>query len=142
MLTTLHSLNEIRYNQWLSTIKINFQVIEFDTVCIWEAIDDEKKPYTLYQAYFEKTVLTPIRVVFNLNNLVHIFRGKHYFYCRPGTGETSAEMPTSEKWPMLAETDLSHVDAALLVKFLRYQAGEDLDYKLYFLIATNIFTLM
>lgn len=132
MLATLSSLDEARYNQWLATIKDNPQVIEFDAVGIWTLVDDEEKADALRRAYIEETVFTPIRVVFNLDNRVHVFRGKHCFYYRPDTGETSAERLITDKWPMLAEVGFSHVDAAFLGKYLVSQSGEQLDRKLYF----------
>ncbi|MFN9941642.1 MAG: MAC/perforin domain-containing protein, partial [bacterium] len=39
LLATLSSLDEVRYNQWLATIKDNPQVIEFDAVGIWTLLD-------------------------------------------------------------------------------------------------------
>lgn len=132
MLATLSSLDEARYNQWLATIKDNPQVIEFDAVGIWTLVDDETQSEALRQAYIEETVFSPIRVVFNLDNRVHVFRGKHCFYYRPDTAETSVERPIAEKWPMLADVGFTQVDAAFLGKYLVSQAGEKLDRKLYF----------
>ena len=132
MLATLSSLDEVRYNQWLATIKDNPQVIEFDAVGIWTLVEDESQSEALRQAYIEETVFSPIRVVFNLDNRVHVFRGKHCFYYRPDTAETSVERPIAEKWPMLADVGFAHVDAAFLGKYLVSQAGEKLDRKLYF----------
>lgn len=132
MLATLSSLDEERYNQWLVTIKDNPQVIEFDAVGIWTLVDDEQQADAIRQAYIEETVFTPIRVVFNLDNRVHIFRGKNCFSYRQDIGETTAERPISEKWPMLAQVGFAHVDAAFLGKYLISQSGEALDRKLYF----------
>ena len=131
LLATLSSLDEARYNQWLSTIKDNPQVIEFDAVGIWTLVDDDDKAKALRQAYIEATVFTPLRVVFNLDNRVHVFRGKNCFSYQPDTGETSAVRPVKEKWPMLAEVGFEQVDAAFLGKYLVSQKGEKLDRKLY-----------
>lgn len=132
LLATLSSLDEACYNRWLSTIKDNPQVIEFDACGIWTLVDDEEQAQALREAYIEATVFTPLRVVFNLDNRVHVFRGKNCFSYNPDTGETGALRPVKEKWPMLAEVGFEQVDAAFLGKYLVSQAGEALDRKLYF----------
>lgn len=132
LLATLSSLDEGRYNQWLATIKDNPQVIELDAAGIWTLVEDDEKAKALRQAYIEATVFTPLRAVFNLDNRVHVFRGKHCFSYNPDTGETNAVRPIKEKWPMLSEVGFEQVDAAFLGKYLVSQAGEKLDRKLYF----------
>jgi hypothetical protein len=131
-LAALSSLDEARYNDWLATIKDNPQVIEFDACGIWTLIDDDERAKALRQAYIEATVFTPVRVVFNLDQRVHVFRGKHCFSYNPDTGEATHIRPIREKWPMLAEVGFEQVDAAFLGKYLVSQAGEDLSRKLYF----------
>jgi hypothetical protein len=131
-LATLSSLDEARYNEWLATIKDNPQVIEFDAAGIWTLVDDDGKAQALRQAYIEATVFTPLRVVFNLDSRVHVFRGKNCFSYNPDSGETSAARPVKEKWPMLAEVGFEQVDAAFLGKYLVSAKGEDLSRKLYF----------
>ncbi|MFM8330907.1 MAG: MAC/perforin domain-containing protein [Candidatus Methylumidiphilus sp.] len=132
LLATLSSLDEARYNEWLKTIKDNPQVIEFDACGIWTLVDDDAKSEALRQAYIEATVFTPLRVVFNLDQRVHVFRGKNCFSYNPDSGETTQSRPIKEKWPMLAEVGFEQVDAAFLGKYLVSQAGEALDRKLYF----------
>lgn len=132
LLATLSSLDEACYNQWLATIKDNPQVIEFDAVGIWTLVDDDEKAKALRQAYIEATVFTSLRVVFNLDNRVHVFRGKNCFSYNPDSGETSVARPIKEKWPMLARVGFEQVDAAFLGKYLVSQVGENLDRKLYF----------
>ena len=131
-LATLSSLDEARYNEWLATIKDNPQVIEFDACGIWTLVDDDDKAKALRQAYIEATVFTPLRVVFNLDNRVHVFRGKNCFSYNPDTIETTQLRPVKEKWPMLAQVGFEQVDAAFLGKYLVSSKGEDLSRKLYF----------
>ncbi|MDD5035111.1 MAG: MAC/perforin domain-containing protein [Methylococcaceae bacterium] len=131
-LATLSSLDEACYNEWLATIKDNPQVIEFDACGIWTLVDDDEKSKALRQAYIEATVFTPLRVVFNLDQRVHVFRGKNCFSYDPDTGETTPSSPIREKWPMLAEVGFEQVDAAFLGKYLVSSTGEDLSRKLYF----------
>lgn len=50
-LATLSSLDEAHYNEWLSTIKDNPQVIEFDACGIWTLIEDDEKAKALQKAY-------------------------------------------------------------------------------------------
>lgn len=131
-LATLSSLDEAHYNEWLATIKDNPQVIEFDACGIWTLIDDDEKAKALQQAYIEETVFTPLRVVFNLDNRVHVFRGRHCFSFDPETNETSAVSTINKKWPMLAPIGFERVDAAFVGKYLVSSTGEDLSRKLYF----------
>ena len=131
MLATLSSLDEARYNAWLATIKDNPQVIEFDACGIWTLIHDQAKAQALREAYVAATVFTPLRVVFNLDQRVHVFRGKHCFSYNPDTGETTQTRPIKEKWPMLAQVGFEQVDAAFLGKYLVSSTGEDLGRKLY-----------
>ena len=132
MLATLSSLDEARYNQWLVTIKDNPQVIQFDASGIWTLVEDDDKSKALCDAYIEATVFTPLRVVFNLDSRVHVFRGKNCFSYNPDTCETTRSRPVKEKWPMLAEVGFEQVDAAFLGKYLVSSKGEDLSRKLYF----------
>jgi hypothetical protein len=131
-LATLSSLDEARYNEWLTTIKDNPQVIEFDACGIWTLIDDDEKAKALQRAYIEETVFTPLRVVFNLDHRVHVFRGRHCFSFDPESGETSAVSTINKKWPMLAPIGFERVDAAFVGKYLVSSKGEDLSRKLYF----------
>jgi len=131
-LATLSSLDEARYNEWLATIKDNPQVIEFDACGIWTLIDDEHQAQALREAYIEATVFTPLRVVFNLDQRVHVFRGKLCFSYNADTGETTQSRPIKERWPMLAEVGFEQVDAAFLGKYLVSSTGTELSRKLYF----------
>jgi len=131
-LATLSSLDETRYNEWLATIKDNPQVIEFDACGIWTLIEDDATAQALREAYIAATVFTPLRVVFNLDQRVHVFRGKQCFSYNPDTGETTQSRPIKEKWPMLAQVGFEQVDAAFLGKYLVSATGVDLGRKLYF----------
>ncbi|ESQ12270.1 MAG: hypothetical protein N838_18355 [Thiohalocapsa sp. PB-PSB1] len=131
-LATLSSLDEARYNDWLATITDNPQVIAFDACGIWTLIDDDEQAEALRKAYIEATVFTPLRVVFNLDGHVHIFRGKECFCYDPDNGETSEIRGIEDAWPMLAQVGFGQVDAAFLGKYLRSASGEDLSRKLYF----------
>jgi len=136
-LAALSSLDDAHYNEWPATIKDNPQVIEFDACGIWTLIDDDDKAKALRDAYIEATVFTPLRVVFNLDQRVHVFWGKNCFSYNPDTGETTQSRPIREKWPMLAEVGFEQVDASFLGKYLVSSTGEDLSRKLYFFNRDN-----
>lgn len=131
-LAALSSLDEALYNDWLATVKDNPQVIEFDACGIWTLIDDPEKARALREAYTEATVFTPLRVVFNLDRRLHVFRGEHCFSYDLDKFETTRPYRIREKWPALREVGFEQVDAAFLGKYLTSSAGEDLSRKLYF----------
>lgn len=130
-LAALSSLDEALYNEWLATVRDNPQVIAFDACGIWTLIDDPGKARALQDAYTEATVFTPLRVVFNLDRHLHVFRGEHCFSYDPDRCETSRLYRIREKWPMLRAAGFEQVDAAFLGKYLTSSAGENLGRKLY-----------
>jgi len=130
-LASLSSLDEQNYNAWLATINENPQVIEFDACGIWTLIDDEEKATALRDAYTEATVFTPLRVVFNLDGCIHVFRGDYYFYYDTEKLESSKPLKIKEAWPMLVEVGFEQVDAAFIGKYLISATGDDLSRKLY-----------
>ncbi len=140
-LAALSSLNEEHYNQWLATINANPQVIEFDACGIWTLIDDVEKAEALRDAYTEATVFTPLRVVFNLDRCIHVFRGDYYFYYDTEKAESSRPAKIREAWPMLVDAGFEQVDAAFLGKYLTSATGEDLSRKLYFFNRDNYLRL-
>ncbi len=136
-LAALSTLDEAKYNDWLATIKDNPQVIEFDACGIWTLIDDDEKAQALQTAYTEATVFTPLRVLFNLDKRIHVFRGHQCFSYGLDQGDTSALGQIDKHWPMLAEIGYEQVDAAFLGKYLTSSTGEDLSRKLYFFNRNN-----
>lgn len=131
-LATLSSLDEVRYNEWVTSIKDNPQLIEFDACGIWTLIDDEEKANALREAYIRETVFTPIRAVLNLDRRVHVFRSETCFSYSPDTGDASPSVPVKEAWPMLGEVGFERIDAAFLGKYLIASTGEDLSRKVFF----------
>lgn len=130
-LAALSTLDEAKYNEWLTTIKDNPQVIEFDACGIWTLINDPEKALALQTAYTETTVFTPLRVLFNLDRRVHVFRGEQYFSYGLDKYDITPPERIRDKWPMLAEVGFEQVDAAFLGKYLISAKGEKLDRKLY-----------
>jgi hypothetical protein len=141
MLATLSSLDEARYNEWLATINKNPQVIEFDACGIWTLIDDYAVAKTLKQAYTDASVFTPLRVMFNLDHRLHIFRGNDYFCYNPEKLESSQPSKIAESWPALIAVGFEQVDAAFIGKYLTSSTGEDLSRKLYFFNRENYIRL-
>lgn len=131
-LAALSSLDEAKYNEWLTTIKDNPQVIEFDACGIWTLIGDSAKAQALQTAYSEATVFTPLRILFNLDKRVHVFRGNQCFSYGLENSDTSALSLIRKQWPMLFSIEFEQVDAAFLGKYLTSSSGEDLSRKLYF----------
>lgn len=131
-LATLSSLDEARYNEWVTTIKDNPQLIEFDACGIWTLIDDADKANALRDAYIRETTFTPIRAVLNFDGRVHVFRGKTCFSYDPDTMDASPSTPVKDEWPMLADVGFEQIDAAFLGKYLTAPTGEELSRKIYF----------
>ena len=131
-LAALSTLDETRYNEWLATINQNPQVIEFDACGIWTLIDDIDKAKALKKAYIEETIYTPLRVVFNLDRCIHVFRGNQYFYYDTEKLKSSSPVKIVEAWPMLESIGFEQVDAAFVGKYLMSSKDEDLSRKLYF----------
>jgi hypothetical protein len=78
-LAALSALDEAKYNEWLTTVRDNPQVIEFEAMGIWTLISDQDKAQALMDAYREATVFTPFRVVFNLDRQVYFVKDDYYF---------------------------------------------------------------
>lgn len=131
-LAALSSQDEGQYAEWLSTIKENPQVIEFEVCGIWSLMHDADRAKALQQAYAEATVFTPVRVVFNLDRQLHVFRGDRHFSYHLDERETTRPAHIRDQWPSLSSVGFDQVDAAFLGKYLTSSHGEDLNRKLYF----------
>lgn len=130
-LAALSTLDEAKYNEWLATIKDNPQVIELDACGIWTLIDDPAKALALQTAYTEATVFTPVRVSFNYDRRVHMFRGDRYFSYGLEHFDVTEPAPVCEAWPQLRAIGFEQVDAAFMGKYLTGADGTDLSRKLY-----------
>lgn len=130
-LAALSTLDEDAYNAWLVTVKDNPQMIEFEAVGIWTLLRDEAKAAALMEAYKEETIFSSLRVVFNLDNRIHLFEDTNYYTYDMETDETSKPVKIQEHWPELFRVGFERVDAAFLGQYLVSTAGEDLSRKLF-----------
>ncbi len=132
-LAALSTLDNVLYNEWLDTVKVNPQVIEFEAVGIWTLVPDQARAMALMEAYREETLVSSIRAVFNLDNQIHFFEDEyfHLFDLTSGQHHESRE-EIRARWPGLYEVGFERVDAAFLGKYLTSQTGEDLSRKLFF----------
>ncbi|MGQ0679631.1 MAG: hemopexin repeat-containing protein [Actinomycetota bacterium] len=132
MLASLSSLDEAQYQAWLSTVKSNPQVIEFEAVGIWTLIKDEEKAAALMTAYREETSFQPIRVVFNIDREIFVLGERDFFTYRIDESESTLPRPIEDAWPGLAKVGFEHVDAGFVGKYMYSVEGEDLSRKLFF----------
>ncbi|MGH8549246.1 MAG: hemopexin repeat-containing protein [Methylococcales bacterium] len=131
-LAALSSLDEIKYNEWLATIKDNPQVIEFEAVGIWTLVGDRKQARALMDAYREATVFTPVRAVFQIDKRVYFLKDDFFISYDMDEKESTKPRQISEKWPMLSEVGFERVDASFLGKYLCSPDTQDLSRKLFF----------
>jgi hypothetical protein len=131
-LAALSSLDEARYDEWLTTIKANPQVIEFEAMGIWTLISEKDKAQALMDAYREATVSTLVKAVFIVDRHMYIFEDDYYFSYDMDKGESTKPRRISDKWPALFQVGFERVDAAFLGKYLTSPVNEDLSRKLFF----------
>jgi len=113
-LAALSSLDEQKYNEWLSTIKENPQVIELEVAGIWTLIADEEKAKALQDAYVAAAVFKPVMSMFKLNRTVFLLRPNEYFEFDIDTQESRKPRPIKERWPALAAKGFGNPDAVLV----------------------------
>ncbi len=125
-LAALSSLDEERYNEWVATINLNPQIIEFEAAGIWTLIQDEDKAQALMDAYKAATTFTPISAIFGIDHHVYFIRGKDFSTYDVKQGFSTKPRPLTEKWPELADIGFESVDAALNGEagFLKVEAVE------------------
>lgn len=112
-LAALSSLDEKRYNEWLTTIKENPQIIELEVSGIWTLINDKEKAKALQDAYREATTFKAISAVFAIGKEIFFMRGYKYFCYHTDKGESEKPRPVIEKWPVLSQAGFERIDAAL-----------------------------
>ncbi len=131
-LAALSSLDEDQYLAWLSTIKANPQVIEFEAIGIWTLVADAERADALMEAYREETAFSPLKVAFRAGNDIFLLGERNFFTYGLDDGEVSLPRSIKEAWPGLEELDFERVDAGFVGKYMNSHEGEDLSRKLYF----------
>lgn len=131
-LAALSSLDEAAYNAWLQTVRDNPEVIEFEAVGIWTLIKDPVAARALMDAYREETIFSPVRVVLNYDNILHILDNEYYTAYDLLDRVAAKPRLIRSEWPELFEIGFERVDAAFVGYHLVSAAGEDLTRKAFF----------
>ncbi len=131
-LALLSSLDEAIYNEWISTITQNPQVIELDVIGVWTLFRDPDISLALQQAYQAETTFHQISSIFAMDEKVYIVRGGHFFYHDLKNHRSQNPRDIVAEWPDLETHGFERIDAALIGKGLHSSTGEDLNRKLFF----------
>lgn len=130
-LAALSSFDEVRYNEWLATIKDNPQVIELEVGGIWTLLRDREKAAALLDAYKAATTFKPLSAVFDFDGKLFFLRGSRFTVYNIERAQSTQPMKLFEQWSFLAGLGFDRIDAAFRVGRVRSQAGEDLSRKFY-----------
>jgi len=130
-LATLESLDSLTYNEWVSTVSDNPQVIEIEVVGMWTLLRDTAKAQALMEAYQEETIFSSLRVLLNFDNRIHFFEDDKYYTYDLDRRETSKPRPIQENWGELIRVGFERLDAGFLGRYLRASDGTDLGRKLF-----------
>lgn len=127
---SLSTLDEARYNDWLSTIRDNPQCIELEVMGIWTLIKDADKARALMEAYKAATAFTRIAAVFVVDRLIHCVRGRHYFTY--DVESIKAEKPAllTDLFPQFTELGFEQLDCICNIKGMRDTNGMPISNKL------------
>lgn len=131
-LAALSTLDETKYNEWLSTIRSNPQTIELDVAGLWTLLKDPAKAEALRDAYLEATSFTAISAAFAIDKLVYFVRGRKYFCYQIEKQESDKPRLLVDKWPVLAAIGFDRIDAAYSGRDLVTASGERLNRKVFF----------
>jgi hypothetical protein len=131
-LAALSSLDEAKYNEWLSTIRQNPQTVELEVAGIWTLLRDPDKASALADAYQEATAFTAISAAFAIDRNVYFVRGRRYFCYHIERQDSDKPKLLSEKWPALGKIGFERLDAAFAGSDLIAPDGTPLKRKLFF----------
>lgn len=132
-LAALSTLDESKYNDWISTIRDNPQTIEMEVAGIWTLIEQKDKALALRDAYQEATSFTAIAAAFAIDKVVYFVRGRKYFCYHIEKQESEKPKLLTDKWPALALHGLDRIDAAFSGRDLSSADGERLNRKIFFI---------
>lgn len=131
-LAALSSLDEVKYNEWLATIRQNPQIIEIEVAGIWTLLRDRDKAQALRDAYQEATSFTAISAAFAVDKQVYFVRGRKHFCYHIETQQSDKPRPLTERWPVLVTIGFDRLDAAFSGRDLIDGDGQRLNRKIYF----------
>lgn len=132
-LAALSSLDESKYNEWISTIRANPQTIEMEVAGIWTLMDQKEKAQALRDAYHEATSFSAISAAFAVDKTVYFVRGRKYFCYSIEKQESEKPKLLVDKWPVLGPLGMDRIDAAFSGRDLISAEGERLNRKLFFI---------
>jgi hypothetical protein len=131
-LSALSSLDETRYQDWLTTIKDNPKVIGFEAAGLWTLSKEQQKATALLEAYKAKTIFTPLSALFYYEQKLYLIRGQECRCYSFETGKTGERKRLSDFWPaLLRMTGFDQIDAALMGRNIHSFEGESLNNKLF-----------
>ncbi len=130
-LAALSSFDENLYNEWLTTIKDNPQVIEFEVAGIWTLVRDRDKAQALLEAYKAATTFKPLGAIFDFDQKVYFLRGNRYSIYDVEQATSSKPKKIGNEWPFLTGLGFDRIDAAFSGGPFVSQSGEDLRRKFY-----------
>ena len=132
-LAALSSLDESKYNEWISTIRENPQTIEMEVAGIWTLINQKEKAQALRDAYQEATSFTALSAAFAVDKTVYFVRGRKYFCYSIEKQASEKPKLLIDKWPVLGPLGLDRIDAAFSGRDLIGADDERLNRKLFFI---------
>lgn len=132
-LAALSSLDESKYNEWISTIRQNPQTIEMEVAGIWTLLKDQNKAQALRDAYQESTAFTAISAAFAVDKMVYFVRGRKYFCYQIERQGSEKPKNLVERWPVLDTIGFERIDAAFSGRDLIGAEGERLNRKVLFI---------
>lgn len=131
-LAALSSLDESKYNDWISTIRDNPQTIELEVAGIWTLISDKQRAQALRDAYQEASTFTAIAAAFAIDTSIYFVRGRHYFCYHIEKQSSDKPRLLIERWKALGDIGFERIDAAFSGHDLITPSGERLNRKIYF----------
>ncbi len=130
-LAALSSLDEVRYNEWIKTIRSNPQTIEIEVAGIWTLINDPERATAMMEAYRTAAIFQPISSVFCIDDIVYFTRGRTYFTYNTESGISQSPGSVTATWPELDDIGFDRIDAAFQYDGLMSPDGSQLGRKLY-----------
>ena len=122
-LAAMSSLDENAYNQWLTTIPHNPQVIEPRRGGDWTLIRDRDKADAIQEAYSELVSFDRITATVEIDDKIVFIRGKKYTVYDRDAKETEVPRPISDILPGLAKVGFERIDEVLRGKYLVSPTG-------------------
>lgn len=140
-LAALSTLDEAKYNEWLTTIRQNPQTIDLEVAGLWTLIEDPEKAQALREAYQAATSFTAIADAFPIDRFIYFIRGQKFFCYDVETQNSTKPRPLVSQWPVLGPLGFDEVCAAFSGRQLVSHDGERLDRKVFLISRSEVVRL-